>query len=204
MLVLAIDPGSTRSGWVVYDCAAKRVLAAGDDDNKIVCSLIPLWTDPSTEKARLVVEAFASHGQASMGAASMCDQAVRHKDWSLVSKAAMMARTGATAAGNMVEAACWLGMFCAAAGETPATVAKLTRKDVLKAMHIASKGADAAVRAELIRHFGGKDAIGTKKAPGPLYGVTGDAWQALGLAVVYAAQVEKDNRADETIRKGTL
>lgn len=124
--------------------------------------------------------------------------------FALVSKAAMMARTGATAAGNMVDAACWIGMFCSAAGETPATVAKLTRKEVLKAFHVVSKGSDAAIRAELIRHFGGKDAIGTKKAPGPLYGVTGDAWQALGLAGVYAAQVEKDNQADEVIRKGVM
>lgn len=198
MLVLAIDPGSTRSGWVVYNYAAKRVLDAGDDDNMAVCRKVIEYS--RSLGTRLVVEAFASHGQASMGAASMCDQAVRHKDWSLVSKAAMMARTGATAAGNMVEAACWLGMFCAAAGQTPATVAKLTRKDVLKAMHIASKGADAAVRAELIRHFG----AGSEKKGGALAVVKGDAWQALGLAVVYAAQVEKDNQADEVIRKGTL
>ena len=200
MLVLAIDPGSTRSGWVVYSTSDKRVLAAGDDENSMICSLIAMWTEHPTPGARLVVEWFASHGQASMGAASMCDQAVRHKDWSLVSKAAMMARTGATAAGNMVEAACWLGMFCAAAGQTPATVAKLTRKDVLKAMHIASKGADAAVRAELIRHFG----AGSEKKGGALAAVKGDAWAALAVAVVYAAQVEKDNQADEVIVKGTL
>lgn len=200
MLIMAIDPGSTRSGWVVYDTDVKSVVTAGDENNEIVCKLVALWTDQANAGGRLVVEAFASHGQASMGAASMCDQAVRHKDWSLVSKAVMMARTGATAAGNMVDAALWAGMFCAAAGETPATVAKMTRKDVLKAMHIASKGADAAVRAELIRHFG----AGSEKKGGSLAAVKGDAWQALGLAVVWAAQVEKDNQADETIRKGTL
>jgi hypothetical protein len=202
MLVMAIDPGSARSGWVVYDADAKRVIAAGDDDNGIVCSLVPLWTDPSTERARLVVEWFASHGQASMGAASMIDQYTRGgcKDADLLRRAASMARTGATATGDIATAAMWVGMFCAAACETPNTVARMTRKDVLKDMHVASKGADDAVRAELIRHFG----IGSEKKGGDLEKVKGDAWQAMALAVVYAAQLDKDKQADEVIRRGVM
>lgn len=42
---------------------------------------------------------------------------------------------------------------------------------------------DSERRTALIRRFGGKAAIGTKKAPGPLYGVTGHCWSALAVAV---------------------
>lgn len=51
----------------------------------------------------------------------------------------------------------------------------------------AIKGGDAAVRQGLIVRFGGyKDvAIGKKKTPGPLYGVTSHEWSALALAVTW-------------------
>lgn len=43
---------------------------------------------------------------------------------------------------------------------------------------------DSERRTALIRRFGGKEAaIGRKKAPGPLYGVTGHCWSALAVAV---------------------
>jgi hypothetical protein len=200
MLVLAVDPGTTRSGWTLYSHASKRVISSGDKDNADVVWLISQYTRYPTQ-AKLVVEWFASHGQASMGAASMIDQYIRNgkRDDNLLRKAASMARTGATATGDITQAAMWLGMFIAAAGETPATVERLTRKEVLKAFHVASKGADSAIRAAIVDHFGGKDAIGTKAKPGPLHGVAGDAWAALAVALVYCAQADKDKAAIATI-----
>lgn len=51
----------------------------------------------------------------------------------------------------------------------------------------ASKGGDATVRAALIDKFGPykEQAIGKKKAPGPLYGLKADMWSALAIAVVW-------------------
>ena len=44
------------------------------------------------------------------------------------------------------------------------------------------------IRAALIDRFGGSKeaAIGTKKSPGPLYGIKTHIWSALALAVTYA------------------
>lgn len=178
MRLLALDPGSTRTGWVLYDTTFRRVVASGDDDNPRILDVVRVQMYDT-----LVVEMFASHGQASMGAASMCDQAVRHKDWALVSKAAQMARQGATATGDMCTAAMWLGAFIHAAGRDFGSVGKLTRKEVLKVFHVPSKGADSALRGELIRMHGGADCI---KKGGALHGVKGDGWAALAVAVAWA------------------
>ena len=61
-------------------------------------------------------------------------------------------------------------------------VVLLYRREVLRALDVTGKGnRDAMVRERLIEmHPGGK---GTKRQPGPLYGVASHAWQALGVAV---------------------
>ena len=55
-------------------------------------------------------------------------------------------------------------------------------------MHLCktTRAKDPNIRQALIDRFGpGKaKAIGTKKAPGPLYGMSGDMWSALAVAVV--------------------
>lgn len=49
-----------------------------------------------------------------------------------------------------------------------------------------TRAKDANIRQALIDRFGGKDkAIGKKKTPGPLYGVKGDVWSALAVAVTW-------------------
>lgn len=62
------------------------------------------------------------------------------------------------------------------------------RKEV-KLFHCETvKANDSNIRAALIDRFGpGKDiAIGTKKNPGPLYGIKGDEWSALAIALTVA------------------
>lgn len=51
----------------------------------------------------------------------------------------------------------------------------------------ASRGGDAAVRQALIERFGPhkETAVGLKKSPGPLFGVTSHEWSALAIAVVW-------------------
>jgi len=61
------------------------------------------------------------------------------------------------------------------------------RREVLKALGVGSGAPkDALVRQVVLElHPGG---VGTKKAPGPLYGVSSHAWQALGLACGFALE----------------
>lgn len=49
-----------------------------------------------------------------------------------------------------------------------------------------SRAKDGNIRQALIDRFGGKEAaVGNKKAPGPLYGMSGDCWAALAVAVTW-------------------
>lgn len=53
-----------------------------------------------------------------------------------------------------------------------------------------SRAKDANIRQALIDRYGGKEhAIGRKKTPGVLYGISGDVWSALAVAVT-AAETE--------------
>jgi hypothetical protein len=49
-----------------------------------------------------------------------------------------------------------------------------------------SRAKDTNIRQALLDPFGGrKQAIGTKRDPGPLYAVKGDLWSALAIAVTW-------------------
>lgn len=63
------------------------------------------------------------------------------------------------------------------------------RREVLKTLACSGSGShDSQVRHALIEMFGSTKAaaVGTKKAPGPLYGIATHAWQALGVAVTHS------------------
>jgi hypothetical protein len=51
----------------------------------------------------------------------------------------------------------------------------------------------------LLDRFGpGREvAVGTKRAPGPLYGIKGDEWSALAVALTLQAQLEPELHAME-------
>jgi hypothetical protein len=54
------------------------------------------------------------------------------------------------------------------------------------------KAKDANIRQALIDIYGGNDkAIGNKKTPGPLYGIKGDLWAALAVAVTFGRRISK-------------
>ena len=98
-----------------------------------------------------------------------------------------MSPRGMPTSAQEMEALWWAGRFAQAA-QRP--VHRITR-DTVK-YHLTGRRAkvnDAAIRAVLIDRYGGiggKDAaIGRKAAPGPLHGVTADAWAALALACAW-------------------
>lgn len=85
---------------------------------------------------------------------------------------------------TVLETCVWIGRFIEAWGR-PAV--RLPRKTIVTQLCMNPRANDTHVRAELINRFGRtrEKAIGTKAAPGPLYGVAGDMWSALAVAVVY-------------------
>jgi len=69
----------------------------------------------------------------------------------------------------------------------------LTRRDVLRMLRVVGRGAerDKLVRHALIGMHGGvrSIAVGSKKSPGPLHGVSSHSWAALAVAI--AARIHK-------------
>ena len=98
-----------------------------------------------------------------------------------------MSSYGKPVGNEVFETLVWIGRFLEAASKHHPVV-RITRREVKN--HICRghrKKNDSQVRSCLIERYGasGSDAIGTKRNPGPLYGVTGDMWAALAVGVAY-------------------
>ena len=143
MAILAIDPGTTRSAYVVLDESGKPV-DFSTYDNARNFDVIGYW-----DKSRVVVEMVASYGM--------------------------------PVGREVFETVYWIGRFCQAAGEHE----RIYRGEVKDHLCRSRKANDAAIRQALLDRFGpGKaKAVGLKKSPGPLYGIKGDEWAALAVAV---------------------
>ena len=70
---------------------------------------------------------------------------------------------------------------------------RMTRKAVKLHLCHSASAKDPNVRAALLDRFGGSKSVaqGTKKAPGPLYGIRSHEWAALALAVTWYDQHEE-------------
>lgn len=91
---------------------------------------------------------------------------------------------GAKVWNQVFLATLWAGRFVEAFGG-PYTL--MSRQKTKLYVTGNPRARDAQVRACLIDRYGGKDvALGTKAAPGPLFGLTADRWAALALAVAYS------------------
>lgn len=110
--------------------------------------------------------------------------------WSLSDHMAieMIASYGMAVGREIFETCMWIGRYVELWDFLGAGSTFVYRADVK--MHLCKNNSakDANIRAALIDRFGpGKDkAIGLKKTPGPLFGISGDEWAALGVAVTYS------------------
>ena len=73
----------------------------------------------------------------------------------------------------------------------PCRVVQVPRREVKLAICHSPNANDSNIRAALIDLYGGSAAIGLKKAPGPLYGITKDVWSALAIAVTTATTAQR-------------
>jgi hypothetical protein len=100
----------------------------------------------------------------------------------------MIASYGMSVGQEVFETCVWVGRFCELLEmKLCVPVRRITRKEAVMHICMSPRGSDSTVRTALIDRWGGKDlAIGCKKAPGPLYGLVGDCWAALAVAVTAA------------------
>ena len=100
---------------------------------------------------------------------------------------------------EVFETVFWSGRFAQAwvAYRAAMPVDRVKRHTVK--MHLCGhpRAKDGNIRQALLDRFGpGKDlAIGRKAAPGPLYGLAGDEWAALAVAVTWWDQQQQQRKA---------
>jgi len=156
--ILALDPGTTETGFVYY--FAGNVVASGVKPNDMILQTLRDGWDMQAHV--LAIEMIASYGM--------------------------------PVGREVFETCVWIGRFMQA-WQDPASVRLVYRRDVKLHLCGSPRAKDPNVRQALIDLFpatgGGKTPqIGTKKQPGPLFGVSSHAWPALGVAVTAKAQME--------------
>ena len=104
--------------------------------------------------------------------------------WVLVLEQMQMFRSAFGVGVEVFDSVFWAGRF--AQVWHPRRFDQIIRAKV-RAHLQATKGGDAAVRQGLINRFGAYKelAIGSKKQPGPLYGIKSHEWSALAIAVTW-------------------
>lgn len=94
-----------------------------------------------------------------------------------------IASYGMPVGAEVFQTCLWAGRFIQA---FPGQHHIVYRKDVKLNLCGSMRAKDGNVRQAIIDRFGGKEkAIGKKKTPGPLYGVSGDMWAALAVGLTY-------------------
>jgi len=91
----------------------------------------------------------------------------------------MIASYGMAVGKTVFETCVAIGRFQAIAPD----MKFITRIQVKSAVCHSGKATDANIRQALIDRYG---ASGTKKSPGPTYGISGDMWAALAVATAYS------------------
>lgn len=94
---------------------------------------------------------------------------------------------------EVFETVFWSGRFAQAFYAKLRPVFRVTRGAVKMHLCQSMRAKDANIRQALLDRFGGKErAVGKKASPGPLYGVSGDEWAALAVAVTWWDQNHAD------------
>ncbi|MGH0031718.1 MAG: hypothetical protein ACQGVC_18165 [Myxococcota bacterium] len=100
-----------------------------------------------------------------------------------------IASYGMAVGASVFETCEWGGRFIEAWDAGGGPWSKLYRREVKLELCGSARAKDANVRQALIDLYGGAEgkskAVGTKKSPGPLYGVKKDLWAALAVGVTW-------------------
>lgn len=166
MTIIAIDPGNKTSGWVVLE--GRKVLAgASATPNETLFSQLATF--------RHVAETVAC-------------------EW--------IQSYGMTVGKEVFHTCRWVGRFEETVNQWPdsAKFRLVYRRDVKLHLCQSTRAKDKNVRQAILDSYpatggGVNPVIGTKKLPGPLYGVSGHMWAALalGLTVLEAETIAEVN-----------
>jgi hypothetical protein len=162
MIVLAIDPGYEQSAYVLFDVEANVPRRFGCIPNDELRGLVTAGGCLDFPAAHCAIEKIA------MG--------------------------GMIAGQETFDTAMWVGRFIECWESQPHRPPALLVRRIEEKMHICgdSRAKDSNIRQALIDRWGGKDkAIGKKKNPGPLHGVSGDVWSSLAVAIVFSDRQTK-------------
>jgi hypothetical protein len=143
--IIAIDPGTSKSAFVIYD-EGDGILSTGTATNEGL--LIKLRENEEH-----------------------CDLVVVE----------MIEGMGMAVGREVFETCVWIGRFIDSF-EDGWHFEFVTRREEKLLLCGSMRAKDKNVRQALIDMHGAR---GTKKNPGPTYGVTGDAWSALAVATVW-------------------
>lgn len=163
MIIVGLDPGYRQSAWLAYSGDA-----SGEVGQRTVGPVLTHGIEPNADvRERL---AFGGWGANVI----------------LVVEQMQLFSSNYGVGQEIFDSVFWSGRFVEAWEARGYRWDRILRSKVRGHLG-ASKGGDAAVRAALIDRFGPykEHAIGTKKAPGPLYGIKADEWSALAIAVTY-------------------
>lgn len=102
----------------------------------------------------------------------------------------MIASYGMAVGKTVFDTCVWIGMFMERFG--PDRVKLVYRKDVKMFLCGSMKAKDANIRQAIMDMYGSdrKIVLGTKKNPGPLYGMSKDVWAAMGVALTAASLIK--------------
>lgn len=101
----------------------------------------------------------------------------------------MIASYGMAVGKEVFETVRWIGRF-QQASIYPDDVKFIYRKDVKIHLCGSMKAKDANIRQALLDKVGPQ---GTKKDPGPTYGISKDVWSALAVAVTYSETKQRES-----------
>jgi hypothetical protein len=147
-VILAVDPGTTETAWLVYAPGSPAPIGRfGKDGNESFIEALRMKS-VFADCQHMAVEMIASYGMA-------------------VGK-------------EVFDTCVWIGRMIEAWGAASTMV---YRRDVKLHLCHSARANDSNIRAALIDRFGPP---GTKRVPGVTYGLSGDTWSALGVAVTYA------------------
>jgi hypothetical protein len=103
-----------------------------------------------------------------------------------------MVSYGQVVGDEVFETCVWIGRFAEIAWTTGGEPMMVKRRTVKQHIANDAKANDAGIRAALLDRFGGLEAAkGRKAAPGPLYGLSGDMWSALAIALTARETFER-------------
>lgn len=108
----------------------------------------------------------------------------------------MIQSFGMAVGAEVFETVFWIGRFAERWEASSGREAhRIFRKDIKVAMCGHSRAQDSNVRVAMMDRFGSEKAesIGTKRSPGPLFGITSHMWSALAVALTFSDKQSNTN-----------